>query len=478
LATIKNTLETNFTSKGAQRTVKETQQIGKAQTRLGQASASAGRSFSAQSQGLGGVVGIYAGAAATVFALSAAFEALNRSAQLETIIRGTNSLARAVGSSGQEVINTLKQVTDGQLSVIEASTQANLALSAGFNVDQIEKLGEVALKASRALGRNLSDSFQRLTRGAIKLEPELLDELGIFTRIEPAVEAYALAIGKSVSQLTQFERRQAFANQVIKDGNKAFEEIDTTVKGTQESFESLITSFSDLAIGVGASVADFLKPFADFLDKDLGNQIVLLGAIGLLVFNNLKGVIAGFVVAGLGSLTTGLTSLAERFQNTASAAKDFSAETRAASDAFVGQGAFVGGNASEGSALKKKLMKGELSTRDAVDLGSSKDKDSKIFKFLEAEDTYRKSIAEKEKKKIISQEQSLRLTNMSNARTAALAQTSSLVDAKLGSASKNAQRLATGLNFAANAAKKLAVGLSRAFALLNVFIGVFVNFCI
>jgi len=72
LATIKNTLETNFTSKGAQRTVKETQQIGKAQTRLGQASASAGRSFSAQSQGLGGVVGIYAGAAATVFALSAA----------------------------------------------------------------------------------------------------------------------------------------------------------------------------------------------------------------------------------------------------------------------------------------------------------------------------------------------------------------------------------------------------------------------
>ena len=169
MATIKNTLETNFTSKGAQRTVKETQQIGKAQTRLGQASASAGRSFSAQSQGLGGVVGIYAGAAATVFALSAAFEALNRSAQLETIIRGTNSLARAVGSSGQEVINTLKQVTDGQLSVIEASTQANLALSAGFNVDQIEKLGEVALKASRALGRTLSDSFQRLTRGAIKL---------------------------------------------------------------------------------------------------------------------------------------------------------------------------------------------------------------------------------------------------------------------------------------------------------------------
>ena len=47
-------------------------------TRLGQSSASAGRQFSAQAAGLGGLVGAYAGAAATVFALQQAFSALNR----------------------------------------------------------------------------------------------------------------------------------------------------------------------------------------------------------------------------------------------------------------------------------------------------------------------------------------------------------------------------------------------------------------
>ena len=149
-------------------------------TRLGQASASAGRSFSAQANGLGGLVGVYAAAAANVFAITAAFTALNRAAQFGTIIQGTQQLGQAVGTSGTEVIRTLKEITDGQLSVVEAATQANLALSAGFNVDQIEKLGAVSLKASRALGRNLTDSFQRITRGAIKLEPELLDEIGIF----------------------------------------------------------------------------------------------------------------------------------------------------------------------------------------------------------------------------------------------------------------------------------------------------------
>ena len=54
---IKNTVQTEFISKGAKKVEGNTQRIGKAQTRLGQSSASAGRSFSAQATGLGGLVG-------------------------------------------------------------------------------------------------------------------------------------------------------------------------------------------------------------------------------------------------------------------------------------------------------------------------------------------------------------------------------------------------------------------------------------
>ena len=86
MATV-NEIVTKYKTQGSEKVVKETQQIGKAQTRLGQASASAGRSFSAQANGLGGLVGVYAAAAANVFAISAAFAALNRAAQFETIIR-------------------------------------------------------------------------------------------------------------------------------------------------------------------------------------------------------------------------------------------------------------------------------------------------------------------------------------------------------------------------------------------------------
>ena len=46
----------------------------------------------------------------------------------------------------------------------------------------------VARGASLALGRDLADALDRLTRGAIKLEPEILDELGIMVRLDDAVE--------------------------------------------------------------------------------------------------------------------------------------------------------------------------------------------------------------------------------------------------------------------------------------------------
>ena len=48
---IKNIIETQFTEKGAKKVAQSTEQVGRAQTRLGQASASAGRAFSAQAQG-------------------------------------------------------------------------------------------------------------------------------------------------------------------------------------------------------------------------------------------------------------------------------------------------------------------------------------------------------------------------------------------------------------------------------------------
>jgi acetolactate synthase regulatory subunit len=276
---IKQTVQTDFKTTGAGKVEKDTNRIGKAQTRLGQASASSGRQFSAQAQGLGGLVGAYAGAAATIFALSAAFPVLlNRAARAEQTITGVNALASAVGEQGPKIIRSIQEITKGQLSLVQAAELANLALSSGFSGQQIEQLADISLRASRALGRDLTDSFNRLVRGVTKLEPELLDELGIFVRIEPAAEAYAASIGKVASQLTAFEKRQAFANAVAAEGTEKFASIDTSAETTAESLESLVATLSDIGISVGGFIASVIQP----LVEALGKPVTAIASFGIL----------------------------------------------------------------------------------------------------------------------------------------------------------------------------------------------------
>ena len=70
-----------FSSQGADKAAKATERVGRAQTRLGQTGAANARQFSAQAAGLGGLVTVYAGAAANIFAITMAFNALAKAAR-------------------------------------------------------------------------------------------------------------------------------------------------------------------------------------------------------------------------------------------------------------------------------------------------------------------------------------------------------------------------------------------------------------
>lgn len=285
---------------------KATERVGRQQTRLGQASASAGRQFSAQATGLGGLVSAYAGAAATVFAITAAFQALNQAAQTAQVVEGLNALATTVGTTGSEILKRSQEVTRGLVSIRETAESVNIGLSAGFNQDQILELQKVSLGASRALGRTLTDALTRVTRGAAKLEPELLDELGIFVKIDPAVEAYAAKLNKTASSLTDFERRQAFVNAIIDQGTAKFSIIDTTSGNALESLQRLSTVIVDLGAKVGGALANAIAPFADYISGDLGNTLAVFGILARTVFGSALGVAIG----GIKSTTEAAQGLA------------------------------------------------------------------------------------------------------------------------------------------------------------------------
>jgi hypothetical protein len=235
------------------------------------------RDFARQAQGLGGLVHVYATFAANIYAVTAAFGALQKAADVSNLIRSADTLSSRYGVALKDVASQLKAITDQALSTEDALAFSAMGASAGVTSKQMEQLTLAATGASKALGRDLNDSMQRIFKGAIKLEPELLDELGIMVKLDDATREYARGLGKSALALTEYERRQAFVNAVIEQGNQKFSDA---AKLSANPYTQLVASLKELQ-QEGLSVINLvLAPIAKLLAE---SPTALIAGVGILI---------------------------------------------------------------------------------------------------------------------------------------------------------------------------------------------------
>ena len=256
-----------------------------------------GKQFSKMSQGItGGLVPAYAQLAATLFAVDAVFRALKTSSDLRVQREGMMAYAASTGMAMQTVTKSLQKATQAQLSFAEAGQASAIGLAAGLTADQINQIGIAANNASKALGRNFADSFDRVLKGIVKGEPELLDELGIILRLEEATRKYAQANNIARDDLTAFQRSQAVFNEVI---GQATDKYAVMAEGVDPSgIQRLATALEDVknvAMEAFAPIAEF---FAGVFTNNMTAAIALLATFAASIINK--------IIPTLGDLTTSL----------------------------------------------------------------------------------------------------------------------------------------------------------------------------
>jgi hypothetical protein len=238
-----------------------------------------GRDFAKQSQGLGGLVRVYATFAANLFAVTAAFGALSRAADTTNLIKGLDQLGAASGRSLGSLAKQLSFASDGAISLRDAMQATAQASSAGMSSTAILRMGEAAAKASQALGVAMPDALSRISRGITKLEPELLDELGIFVRVDKASEDYARTLGKTTSALTDFEKRQGFANAVLDQAEKKFGNIEISAN----PYAKLLASMQNVAQSGLELLNKVLTPIASILAASPTALAAVMAGIGAIL---------------------------------------------------------------------------------------------------------------------------------------------------------------------------------------------------
>lgn len=234
---------------------------------VSQSTANGTKAFSKMRDAIGGgssgLVGAYATLAANVFAATAFFTALQKAAQTETLIKGIEALGAASGNNIIGLANSLREATDAAISLDQALRTASFGTSAGFDTSTIEQLTTIAKQASIALGRDVGDSVDRLIRGVAKLEPEILDELGLVVRLKDATRAYAASVGKTESQLSSFERTQAFANATIEQGIQKYSSIGDAISANP--YDKLSATLQDLQKNLLTVINTIIGPLVSFL---------------------------------------------------------------------------------------------------------------------------------------------------------------------------------------------------------------------
>lgn len=233
-------------------------------------SSNATKNFSKMAQGIGGfLVPAYATLAAQLFAIDAAFRFLKDAADFRVLKEGQAAFAATTGMAIQSLAKDLMSATDAQITFKEASQAAAIGLAAGLSPTQLKELGAAAKTVSIALGRDVTDSFNRLVRGVTKAEPELLDELGIVLRLEEASIKYAAALGLNKNQLTTFQKSQAVTVEVLGQAESKFGAINEIMDPTTNALNKLGVAFDELLNKARPTIAFIAEFFSEVLTKNI-----------------------------------------------------------------------------------------------------------------------------------------------------------------------------------------------------------------
>lgn len=244
-----------------------------------QASSNATKNFSKMSQGMGGLVAVYATLAAQVFALSAAYQFLLRAADFRILMEGQKALTQATGTGYASITKSIQAATGAQLSYTQAAQAAAIGTASGLGAGMLQDIAKYSTTISAVLGRDLEDTFNRLVRGITKAEPELLDELGIVLRLADATSEYARTLGKTATELTAYERTQGVAIFTLRQAEEKYGDLGDATVNTQNEIRKLGVAFSEVANVILPVVSSIAEGIAKAISGSPSSAILAFGGL-------------------------------------------------------------------------------------------------------------------------------------------------------------------------------------------------------
>ena len=199
-------------------------------------------------------------------------QALGRMAEAGGKALTVQAAFNRIAGDGTLALKQLRRATAGLVTDTELMTQANMALTLGSanNTQQFAELAKTAQQLGRALGLDTAFALNSLNVGIARQSRLVLDNLGLIVSVTQANKNYAASIGKTVAELTDAEKKEAFRLEAMTQAGRKLAELGPMTMNAGDQFRTLATeltnTFDALKKGLAESemLGEFFSNMADW----------------------------------------------------------------------------------------------------------------------------------------------------------------------------------------------------------------------
>ena len=197
------------------------------------------------------VVAIFVKIKAAQIALTKAWDLAADAAKFDQQEQAFTNLAASYGANAADIITSLKQVSGQTVSTAAAMDAAGKAMLLGIPAERLASMMEIARASAKITGQTVQEAFNDIAVGIGRQSPMILDNLGITVKLSKAYIEYAGHLGKTVKQLKDAEKKQAFLNAVMKSGKSIVDRVGKSTLTAADAQAIFTAKMQDMKIIAG-----------------------------------------------------------------------------------------------------------------------------------------------------------------------------------------------------------------------------------
>lgn len=182
-----------------------------------------------------------------------AIKAVKFGAEIQRQANSLNALATAAGTSGSAIVSAIQGAsafTIDRMTAMQAATKAML-LDVAESPEVFARLTKVATTLGRAMGQDAATSIDDFVTAAGRQSKQIADNLGLMVSAADANRRFAQANGISAESLDDAQKKQAFLNEMLRQGEIKMAAMGDQTLDAAGKIEKTSAAFADAKAAIG-----------------------------------------------------------------------------------------------------------------------------------------------------------------------------------------------------------------------------------